>query len=77
MKWEDEMFDEIMVGDKVWYETPQGQTFTAKAKMRGPHGWVCDRGRGLPIVINEGSNYLGHKKARNRHPDHLGNFLCS
>lgn len=75
--WEDEMFDEIMVGDKVWYETPQGQTFTAKAKMRGPHGWVCDRGRGLPIVINEGSNYLGHKKARNRHPDHLGNFLCS
>ena len=33
--WEDELFDEIQVGDKVWYETPQGQTFTAKAHMVG------------------------------------------
>ena len=73
--WTDELFDEIQVGDKVWYQTPQGQTHTAKAKFRGPYGWVCDRGRGQPVVINEGANYLGHKKARNRRPDHIGNFL--
>ena len=54
--WEDELFDEIQVGDKVWYETPQGQTFTAKAVMQGPHGWVCNRGQGQPVVVNEGAN---------------------
>jgi len=27
------------------------------------------------VVINEGHNYLGHKKARSRKPDHLGAFL--
>ena len=75
--WTDEMFDEIQIGDKVWYETAQGQTFTARAKFRGPHGWVCDRGRGQPVVVNEGSNYLGHKQAKTRRPDHLGNFLVS
>jgi hypothetical protein len=39
--------------------------------------WVCDRGRGQPVVVNEGSNYLGHKQAKTRRPDHLGNFLVS
>ena len=73
--WEDELFDEIQVGDKVWYQTPQGQTYSAKAKMIGPMGWVCDRGRGMPIVINEGHNYLGHTPAKNRKPDYLGHFL--
>jgi len=73
--WEDELFDEIQKNDRVWYETPQGQTHTAKAVMQGPHGWVCDRGNGQPVVVNEGANYLGHKKARNRRPDHFGNFL--
>ena len=75
--WNDELFDEIQIGDKVWYETPQGQTFTAKAKFQGPHGWVCDRGNGQPVVVNEGSNYLGHSKGRVRKPDHLGKFLVS
>ena len=73
--WEDELFDEIQKGDKVWYETPQGQTHTAKALMIGPMGWVCDRGNGQPVVINEGHNYLGHKPAKGRQPDHLGHFL--
>ena len=73
--WKDEMFSEIQKGDKVGYETPQGQTFTAKAVMQGPHGWVCDRGQGQPVVVNEGSNYLGHSKGRNRQPDYLGKFL--
>lgn len=73
--WVDECFDEICIGDKVWYRTPQQQTHTAKAIMRGPGGWVCDRGQGQPVVINEGSNYLGHKKGRTRKHDHLGAFL--
>ena len=28
MQWTDECFDEIKKGDKVWYETPQGQVHT-------------------------------------------------
>jgi len=73
--WEDELFDEIQKGDKVWYENPQGQTHTAKALMIGPMGWVCDRGNGQPVVINEGHNYLGHTPAKGRQPDHFGHFM--
>jgi hypothetical protein len=42
--------------------------------MRGPAGWVlkCD---GHARVVNEGYNYLGHTPAKDREPDHLGNFL--
>ena len=38
--WQDETFSEIQIGDKVWYETPQGQQASGKAKIRGPEGWV-------------------------------------
>ena len=40
----------------------------------GPAGWVlkCD---GHVRVVNERYNYLGHKKGRNRTPDHLGKWL--
>ena len=75
--WEDELFDEIQKGDKVWYENNVGQTCKAKAVMIGPMGWVCDIGNGQPVVVNEGHNYLGHKPAKNRQPDHLGHFLNS
>jgi hypothetical protein len=60
--WTDELFDEIQTGDKVWYQNPQGQTHTAKAKFRGPYGWVCDRGRGQPVVINEGQTILDTRR---------------
>jgi len=43
--------------------------------MIGPMGWVCDRGNGQPVIINEGYNYLGHTPAKMRTPDHLGHFL--
>ena len=33
MQWTDECFDEIKKGDKVWYETLQGQVHTAKTVM--------------------------------------------
>ena len=73
--WQDELFDEIQKGDTVYYENSQGQTHKAKAVMMRPMGWICDRGNGQPVIINEGYNYLGHSKGRNRQTDHLGQFL--
>ena len=43
--------------------------------MIGAMGWVLDTGAGEPKVVNEGYNYLGHKPAKDRTPDHLGHFL--
>ena len=73
--WEDELFDEIQKGDKVWYENEQGQTCKGKAMMIGPMGWVLQTSNGQAKVVNEGYNYLGHKPAKDRQPDHLGHFL--
>ena len=73
--WTDELFGEIQKGDKVFYETAQGQTFSGKAVMIGPMGWVIDTGAGQPKVVNEGYNYLGHTPAKMRTPDHLGHFM--
>jgi hypothetical protein len=73
--WEDELFDEIQKGDKVYYENEQGQTCKGKAVMIGPMGWVLDTGNGVPKVVNEGYNYLGHTPMKGRTPDHLGKFL--
>lgn len=73
--WEDELFDEIQKGDTVYYQNPQGQTHKGKAVMIGPMGWVIDTGNGQPQVVNEGHNYLGHSKAKDRTPDHLGKWM--
>ena len=73
--WEDELFDEIQKGDKVYYENQQGQTCKGKAVMIGPMGWVIDIGGGRPQVVNEGYNYLGHTPAKGREPDHFGHFM--
>jgi hypothetical protein len=43
--------------------------------MIGPAGWVCDKGDGQPVVVNEGDNYLGHTPAKDRQPDHFGHFM--
>ena len=75
LTWEDELFDEIQKGDKVWYENEQGQTCKGKAVMIGPMGWVLQIPNGQAKVVNEGYNYLGHKPAKDRQPDHLGHFL--
>jgi hypothetical protein len=78
--WTDEMFEEIQKGDRVWYcgvnddDTVHGP---AKAMMIGPMGWVCDKGDGQPIVVNEGLNYLGHTEGKDRQPDHFGHFMTS
>ena len=73
--WEDELFDEIQKGDRVWYQNQHGQVCTGKAVMFGPAGWVINIGDGRPQVVNEGYNYLGHTPGKNRQPDNLGRFL--
>ena len=73
--WQDELFDEIQKGDTVYYQSPQGETHKGKAVMQGPMGWVINIGDGVPMVVNEGHNYLGHSKGKVRTPDHLGAFL--
>ena len=56
-------------------KNPHGQVCHGKAVMIGPMGWVINTGDGVPMVVNEGHNYLGHTPAKNRQPDHLGRFL--
>jgi ADP-ribosylglycohydrolase len=73
--WTDELFDEIQKGDRVWYENEQEQTCKGKAMMIGPMGWVLQTSNGQAKVVNEGYNYLGHKPAKMRTPDHLGHFM--
>ena len=73
--WEDELFDEIQKGDKVWYKNNVGQVCKGRAMLRGPEGWVLKTDNGLPKIVNDGYNYLGHTPAKNRQPDHLGAFL--
>jgi len=73
--WEDELFDEIQKGDRVWYKNNVGQVCKGRAMLRGPEGWVLKTDNGLPKVVNDGYNYLGHTPAKNRQPDHLGAFL--
>ena len=73
--WTDELFDEIQKGDQVWYENNVGQTCKGKAMMIGPAGWGLQLPNGQAQVVNEGSNYLGHKPVKDRTPDHLGHFL--
>ena len=75
MSWQDECFSEIRKGDTVYYQNKQGQTHKGKAVMFGPAGWVINIGDGRPQVVNEGHNYLGHTPAKNRKPDHFGEFL--
>ncbi len=73
--WSDELFDEIYKGDTVYYENERGQTHSGKAVMQGPMGWLIDIGHGIPKVVNEGYNYLGHSPNEEREKDWLGDFL--
>ena len=45
--WEDELFDEIQKGDRVWYENQQGQTCMGRAMLLGPAGWVLKTKTGV------------------------------
>lgn len=55
----------IKHGDRVTITTPQGQTRTGKAVMRGPAGWVLNMGgrHGTPAVCTP-ANYHSHKPGK-------------
>ena len=49
--WEDELFDDIQKGDKVWYENEQGQTI---ACVQNPTHWAYHHGlafAGLSLFV--------------------------
>ena len=64
------MFEDIQVGDTVYFSTPH------TTEMKGPAGWVVNTGgrHGTPKVVGV-SNFIKLRKGRNRKPDHIGMFL--
>jgi len=67
-------YGDILVGDVVYFTTPQEQTGKGKAIMMGTYGWVIDRGNGQPHVVTP-ENFVKFNKGRNRREDFLGKFL--
>ena len=72
--WEDELFDEIQKGDTVYYFNDRLQECKGKAIMVGPMGWVISND-GVTVVVNEGDNYAGHTKGKDREPDNFGHWM--
>ena len=70
------MFEDIQVGDTVYFSTPHSAELKGRAVMCGPHGWVVNMGGryGTPQVVSP-KNFIKIRKGRNRHPDHLGKWL--
>jgi hypothetical protein len=74
--WEDEMYSEIQKGDTVYFKDSSGSTGKGRAMIIGPAGWVVkSQYRGVPQVVQEDQNYLGHTPAKDREPDHFGEWL--
>jgi hypothetical protein len=70
------MYNEIQVGDTVYFSTPHSAELKGRAVMKGPAGWVlnCGGRHGTPRVVSE-KNFIKLRKGRNRRPDYLSNFL--
>lgn len=53
------MYEDIKVGSRVQFVTPQGQKFSGKAVMKGTYGWVLNAGgrHGTPKVVTK-SNFV-------------------
>ena len=64
------MYDDIMVGDTVYFSTPHSKELKGKAVMLGPIGWVVNKGgrHGMPFVVSE-KNFIRFRKGKNRRPD--------
>ena len=45
------MFEDIQVGDTVYFSTPHSAELKGRAVMFGPHGWVVNMGGryGTPV----------------------------
>ena len=67
-------YSDIMIGDTVYYSTPQGQAGKGKTVIIGDHGWVVNRGNGQPQVVTR-ENFVKFNKGRNRREDFIGKFL--
>ena len=69
------MFEEIQVGDTVYFSTPHSKELKGKAVMKGPIGWVVNMGgrHGMPNVVTE-RNFIKIRKGKNRKPDFFGDF---
>ena len=70
----DEAFTEIQKGDTVYYFNERLQEHSGKAIMVGPAGWVISND-GVTVVVNEGDNYAGHTKGKDREPDNFGHWM--
>jgi hypothetical protein len=70
------MFEDIHIGDTVYFSTPHTQEIKGRAVMKGPAGWVVNAGgkHGMPKVVSE-RNFIRLRKGRNRKQDGLGEFL--
>ena len=69
------MFNDIMVGDTVYFSIPHSKELKGKAVMKGPIGWVVNMGgrHGMPNVVTE-RNFIKIRKGKNRKPDFFGDF---
>jgi len=70
------MFEDIHIGDTVYFSTPHTREMKGRAVMKGPAGWVVNAGgkHGMPKVVSE-RNFIRLRKGRNRKQDGLGEFL--
>jgi len=70
-------YEDINVGDTVYFSTPHTAEMKGRAVMRGPAGWVVNAGGryGTPRLVSQ-KNFIKFRKGRNRKPDHLGAFLA-
>jgi hypothetical protein len=70
------MFEDIHIGDTVYFSTPHTAEMKGRVVMKGPAGWVVNAGgkHGMPKVVSE-RNFIRLRKGRNRKQDGLGEFL--
>ena len=66
------MFEDIQVGDTVYFSTPHTTELKGRAVMKGPAGWVVNTGGGLgtPRVVGV-SDFIRLLKVLNRKPYHI------
>ena len=66
------MFEDIHIGDTVYFSTPHTAEMKGRAVMKGPAGWVVNAGgkHGMPKVVSE-RNFIRLRKGRDRNTDGL------
>jgi len=71
-------YEDIHVGDTVYFSTPHSAELKGRAVMFGPHGWVVNMGgrHGTPQIVSP-KNFIKLRKGRNRKQDTLGKWLTN